>query len=127
MWVQPEATQTWRPAVCCSQIAARPPPRHGAGGHPGREGRSPQPVCSAAAGSGKTTLLLHACRCSPASLCTLRGEPVLVLTYNKLLQVEISRALADAAPACACGTSHGLCTEHLNVDCVGGAKPRVHC
>lgn len=62
-------------------------------------------ACSAAAGSGKTALLLHACARS--------AEPVLVLTYNKLLQTETSRALADCAPHATCRTFHGLCTEHL--------------
>eukprot|EP00962_Isochrysis_galbana_P044228 scaffold17100_cov140-Isochrysis_galbana.AAC.1 len=90
-------------------------------------GTSPQPVCSVAAGSGKTTLLLHACRCSCTPAHVPRGARARPYLYNKLLQVEISCALADAAPACACGTSHGLCTEHLNADCVGDAKPRVHC
>ena len=42
-------------------------------------------VCTAAAGSGKSTLLLHACKNS--------AEPVLILTYNKLLEVEMSEKL----------------------------------
>lgn len=63
-------------------------------------------VCSAAAGSGKTTLLLHACQRSV--------EPVLVVTYNKVLQLETSRRLAEVSSTSVCRTFHGLCSEHLD-------------
>ena len=61
-------------------------------------------VCSAAAGSGKSTLLLHACINST--------EPVLILTYNKLLEVEMSAKLDSMnMTQHKCYTFHGLCSS----------------
>ena len=51
----------------------------------------------------KSTLLLHA--------CTASKEPVLILTYNKLLEVEMSENLeASGMSGHKCYTFHGLCS-----------------
>ena len=64
-------------------------------------------VCSAAAGSSKSTMLLHACAASDV--------PVLVLTYNKQLQLEVEARLEAAGLPVAhqVRTFHGLCSQHL--------------
>jgi len=64
-------------------------------------------VCSTATGSRKSTLLLHACAASDV--------PVLVLTYNKQLQLEVEARLesANLPVAHQCRTFHGLCSQHL--------------
>lgn len=66
-------------------------------------------VCSAAAGSGKTTLLLHACAQS--------SEPVVVLTYNKQLEIDMSSRLRELGLSSThkCFTFHGACSHFFRM------------
>ena len=61
-------------------------------------------VCVATAGAGKSTLLLHACSSSM--------DPVLIVTYNKALQLEMDSKIS--APH-VCFTFHGLASAYFSI------------
>jgi hypothetical protein len=104
---QPESGSLALPVPHRALVALPPPsPEQEAALRVWRNGG--QQVCSAAAGSGKSTLLLHACLAS--------DEPVLLLTYNKQLQLEMAEKLrAHTQLGHECLTFHGLCSKYLRI------------